>query len=137
MRSAIKTVPAANSDHVTARAVGPSPEAAMMKRMYGLRKIQDTQPGREQATVGLTFEANDKLLHTQKLRMPSLKPSGTSQAGNPGLMVVELFVSSQRREIHPTLRTFMLDGSIFRWKVTVILSDQCTDERSFGMGKIT
>jgi hypothetical protein len=38
MRSAIKTVPAANSDHVTARAAGPSPEATIMKKMYRLRK---------------------------------------------------------------------------------------------------
>ena len=38
MRSAIKTVPAANSDHVTARAVGPSPEATMMKECTGEEK---------------------------------------------------------------------------------------------------
>lgn len=62
MRSAIKTVPAANSDHVTARAVGPSPEATMMKRMYRLRKKQDTRLGREQATAVLTFEVNDESL---------------------------------------------------------------------------
>jgi hypothetical protein len=66
MRSAIKTVPAANSDHVTARAVGPSPEATMMKRMYRLRKKQDTQLGREQATAVLTFEVNDEPLQHEK-----------------------------------------------------------------------
>jgi hypothetical protein len=66
MRSAIKTVPAANSDHVTARAVGPSPEATMMKRMYRLRKKQDTQLGREQETAVLTFEVNDEPLQHEK-----------------------------------------------------------------------
>ena len=66
MRSAIKTVPAANSDHVTARAVGPSPKATMMKRMYRLRKKQDTQLGREQATAALTFEVNDQPLQHEK-----------------------------------------------------------------------
>lgn len=66
MRSVIKTVPAANSDHVTARAVGPSPEAAMMKRMYRLRKKQDAPLGREQPTAVLTFEVNDKPLQHEK-----------------------------------------------------------------------
>ena len=66
MRSAIKTVPAANSDHVTARAVGPSPEATMMKGMYWLRKKHDTQLGREQATAVLTFEVNDEPLQHEK-----------------------------------------------------------------------
>jgi hypothetical protein len=59
MRSAIKTVPAAKSDHVTARTVGPSPEATMMKRMYKLRKKQDAQLGREQATAVLPFEVSN------------------------------------------------------------------------------
>jgi hypothetical protein len=66
MRRAIKTVPAANSTHVTARAVGPSPEAAMMKRIYRLRKKQDTQLGREQVTAVLTFEINDEPLSHEK-----------------------------------------------------------------------
>jgi hypothetical protein len=66
MRSVIKTVPAANSDHVTARAVGPSPEATIMKRIYRLRKKQDTQLGREQATAVLTFEVNDEPLQHEK-----------------------------------------------------------------------
>jgi hypothetical protein len=66
MRSAIKTVPAANSDHVTARTAGPSPDAAMMKSMYRLRKKQDTQLGREQATAVLTFEVNDEPLQHEK-----------------------------------------------------------------------
>jgi hypothetical protein len=65
MRSAIKAVPAANSDHVTARAVGPSPEATMMKRMYRLRKKQDTRLGSE-ATAVLTFEVNDEALQYEK-----------------------------------------------------------------------
>jgi hypothetical protein len=66
MRSAIKAVPAANSDHVTARAVGPSPEATMMKRMYRLRKKQDTQLGSEEATAVLTFEVDDEALQYEK-----------------------------------------------------------------------
>jgi hypothetical protein len=66
MRSAIKTVPAANSDHVTARAVGPSLDATMMKRMYRLRKKKDTQLGREQAAAVLTFEVNDEPLQHEK-----------------------------------------------------------------------
>jgi hypothetical protein len=65
IRSAIKTVPAANSDHVTARAVRPSPEATMMKRMYRLRKKQDTQLYKEQATAILTFEGNDEPLYQE------------------------------------------------------------------------
>jgi hypothetical protein len=66
MRSAIKTVPAANSDHVTARTVGPSPEATMMKRIYRMKKEQDTQLGREQATAALTFEVDDRPLLARK-----------------------------------------------------------------------
>jgi hypothetical protein len=60
MRSAIKTVPAANSDQVTARAAGPSPEAIIMKRMYRLRKIQDSawQRSSGQVKAVLTFEGN-------------------------------------------------------------------------------
>jgi len=84
MRSAIKTVPAANSDHVTARAVRLSPDAAMLKRMYRLKKKKemkiDTQLGREQATAVLTFEENDQPPSTrQTLGMLLLKPSGTSR----------------------------------------------------------
>lgn len=82
MRSAIKTVPAANSDHVTARTVGPSPEAAIMKRMYRLRKKQDTQLGRKQVTAVLPFEVTDELPQHENMGMLSLKPSGTSQALN-------------------------------------------------------
>jgi hypothetical protein len=66
MRNAIKTVPAANSNHVTARAVGPSPEATMMKRIYRLRKKQNTCLGREQTTAVLVFEVNDMHLLQEK-----------------------------------------------------------------------
>jgi hypothetical protein len=60
MRSAIKTVPAANSDHVTARTVGPSPEATIMKRVYRLKKRKNTHLAREQVTAVLTFEVLDR-----------------------------------------------------------------------------
>jgi hypothetical protein len=38
----------------------------MMKSMYRLRKKQDTQLGREQATAVLTFEVNDEPLQHEK-----------------------------------------------------------------------
>jgi hypothetical protein len=49
-----------------------------MKRMYRLRKKQDTQLGREQATAVLTFEVNDQPLEHKKHRDPVLKPFGTT-----------------------------------------------------------
>jgi hypothetical protein len=97
MRSAIKAVPAANSDHVTARAVGPSPEATMMKRMYRLRREQDTPLGSEEETAVLTFEVNDGPFNTKNMGMLSLKPPGTSQDLNPRVDSGGSFVYSQKK----------------------------------------